>query len=285
MRRHVSYFILALLVPAFFAVLLFERSLIFPSDPQQAGFIPSVAPVFQQPEDVLVVYYHERRPYYVTTRTQVHGLIADRVNWVFKEADIPYEWHKTPAKRELEMIRSDVQRACAVGWFKTPEREAFGQFTLPIYMDSPTMAVARVDNERIHSGEPLAQTLDNYRLRLLRKDGYSYGTFIDERIKRHAPREVVTTADNFSMLKMIHSHRADYFFIAREEAEDLILCSGLPIEDFQMIHFSDMPQGNKRYLICSPQIEKMTLLRLNRAIKAYLLGSLVSNPLVLGANP
>ena len=70
-----------------------------------------------------------------------------------------------------------------------------------------------------------------------------------------------------------------------EEAEDLILCSGLPVKDFQVIRFSDVPPGNKRYLICSRKIEEMTLLRLNRAIKDYLLGSLAPNPTEMAATP
>ena len=232
-----------------------------------------------------MVYYHERRPYYVTTPHQVHGLIADRVNWVFKEAGIPYEWQKTPAKRELEMIRANQEQACAVGWFKTPAREAFGHFTLPIYLGTPTMAIARSDNEQVHSGLPLGETLANRRLRLLRKDGYSYGIFIDDQLRRYAPREVVTSAENLGMIKMIHSHRADYFFIARQEAEDLILYSDLPIDDFQIIAFRDMPPGNKRYLICSRQVDEMTLLRLNRSIKSYLLGSMAANPLTVRSTP
>lgn len=273
------------LVPISLGMVLLGRALIYPEalplKPSGAAF-PQIV---RYPEEAVVVYYHERRPYYVTTRRQVHGLIADRVNWVFKEAGIPYEWHKTPAKRELEMIRGNEQRACAVGWFKTPEREAFARFTLPIYLGTPTMAIARSDNGQVHSGRPLAEILTNRRLRLLRKDGYSYGTFIDDQLKRYTPREVVTTADNLGMIKMIHAHRADFLFIAREEAEDLILCSDLPIDDFRIIHFNDMPPGNKRYLICSRQVDEMTLLRLNRAIKSYLLASMAANPLAVRPTP
>ena len=48
---------------------------------------------------------------------------------------------------------------------------------------------------------------------------------------------------------------------------------------------SDVPPGNKRYLICSRKIEEMTLLRLNRAINDYLLGSMASNPAGMAATP
>lgn len=281
------YFIVltALFMITALAAALWGRPALFPTEARSTPSDMVRKQVDPPMDEAIVVYYHERRPYYVTTPNQVHGLIADRVNWVFKDAGIPFVWRKTPAKRQLEVIRDNTQDVCAVGWYKTPEREAFGNFTLPIFMDSPTMALARADNDQIRAGETLARTLSNRRLRLLRKDGYAYGKFIDDAIQQFAPREIVTTAENLSMVKMIHTHRADYFFISKEEAEDLILCSGLPAKDFQVIRFSDMPPGNNRYLICSRRIEEMTLLRLNRAIKDYRLGSMAPNPTGMAATP
>lgn len=267
------------------AVVLFGRTSLYSTEARYAASDTVRLQADPSSDDTVVLYYHERRPYYVTTPNQVHGLIADRLNWVFKDAEIPYVWRKAPAKRQLEIIRNNAQCACAVGWFKTTTREAFGTFTLPIYSDNPTMAIARSDNDQIRSGDSLARTLSNYRLRLLRKDGYSYGQFIDDGIQKYAPREIVTTAENLSMVKMIHTHRADYFFISEEEARDLILCSDLPEKDFKAIYFYDMPQGNKRYLICSRKIEETTLLRLNRAIKNYLPGSPAARPTEVNKTP
>jgi polar amino acid transport system substrate-binding protein len=277
--------LMGLFMVAALAAALWGRPLFFPTEACSTPSDMVRTPVDPPKDEAITVYYHERRPYYVTTPNQVRGLIADRVNWVFKDVGIPYIWIKTPAKRQLEVIRDNAKDACAVGWYKTPAREAFGNFTLPIFIDSPTMAIARTDNDQIRTGETLARTLSNRRLRLLRKDGYSYGKFIDNAIQQSAPREMVTTGDNLSMVKMIHTHRADYFFISKEEAEDLILCSGLPAKDFQVIRFSDIPPGNKRYLICSRKIEEMTLLRLNRVIKDYLLSSMAPNATGMVATP
>lgn len=285
MQNKLFYTMLGVIASVALATVLFGRTFLSSTETRYAAHASGPLPATTPVDDAIVVYYHERRPYYVTTPNQVHGLIADRVNWVFKDAGIPFVWRKIPAKRQLEIIRNNEQRACAVGWFKTPEREAFGNFTLPIFFDNPTMAIARADNDQIRSGDSLARTLSNRRLRLLRKDGYSYGRFIDDGIQEHAPREMVTTAENLSMVKMIHTHRADYFFISKEEAEDVILCSDLPRKDFKVVRFSDMPQGNKRYLICSRKIEEMTLLQLNRAIKNYLLGSMAASPMEMSAIP
>jgi len=119
---------------------LWGRPVLFPTEARSTPSDTMRKQVDPPMDGAIVVYYHERRPYYVTTPNQVHGLIADRVNWVFK-----------------------------------------------------------------------------------------------------------------------------------------------PAKDFQVIHFSDVPPGNNRYLICSRRIEEMTLLRLNRAIKDYRLGSMAPNPTVMAA--
>jgi len=53
--------------------------------------------------------------------------------------------------------------------------------------------------------------------------------------------------------------RNHYFFIAPEEVDDLIKAAELPIKDFKWIEFSNVPKGNKRYLLCSKQIEDQLL--------------------------
>lgn len=217
----------------------------------------------------VILHYHDRKPYYFKGPEGVSGLCAKPAAAVFKEAGIPFRWQETPAKRQLDMIKANNRMECAVGWFKNPEREKFAKYTLPIYQDKPTVALARADNDRVLSRISIEQMFTDRGLRLLRKDGYSYGPFIDASITTYQPREVVTTADNFSMLKMIHSLRADYFFIAEEEAGQLITESSFSPSDFKYIHFSDMPEGNKRYIICSPKLPDELIERLNQSIREY----------------
>ena len=216
--------------------------------------------------DDIILYYHERNPYYVTTGNQATGLFADRAAEAFEKAGIGYQWRETPAKRQLDQIRWNICRACAVGWFKTAERETFARFTRPIYQDRPMVAITRADNERLMSGRSLDTALAGRTLILLRKDGYSYGAYLDEKIKKHNPRQVITSAGNLSMLKMIQAHRADYFFITEEEARAVLTYSGLPAYEFKYIRFTDMPVGNKRYIMCSNRVESEIMDRLNRAI-------------------
>ena len=68
------------------------------------------------------------------------------------------------------------------------------------------------------------------------------------------------------MLKMLQHNRIDYFFISHEEADSLIESSGIPKNNFKYIAFSDMPKGEKRYLLCSKKVGDDIIEKLNSAI-------------------
>jgi polar amino acid transport system substrate-binding protein len=217
----------------------------------------------------ITIHYHERPPYYITRGNGVGGIIGDRIAFVFSQANIPLAWRKTSAKRQLEIIKANERREGAAGWFKNAQRETFAKFSLPIYRDRPTVALTRADENRIRSGGRLADLLANPDVRLLRKEGYSYGALIDGLIATTRPRQIVTSTDNTGMLNFIHTHRADYFFIAPEEADHLLSESALPGTGFRKITFSDMPAGNRRYILFSRRVESTTIERLNRHISMY----------------
>lgn len=250
---------------------LFGRTYLLTHNPDSSLITPSGSQPVQRNTEIITVHYHERTPYYNTGADGVFGVCADPVNIAFRRAGVPFRWQRTPAKRQLDIIRQDKGMDCALGWFKNPERELFGRFSLPVYQDRPTVALARADNDRIVSGAPLEATLSDRDLVLLRKDGYSYGEFIDQKIAMLQPKEVITTGDNLSMLNMVHRYRADYFFIAQEEARALLASSQIQASDFKLVTFSDMPEGNKRYLICSKLVSEELMERIDRAIQGYLI--------------
>jgi polar amino acid transport system substrate-binding protein len=249
---------------------LYGRAFIF-RNPPPSSHQPSL--IKQPAENVITMHYHERAPYYVTGPYGVYGLCADPAKLVLMKAGIPFRWQKTPAKRQLNIIKSNKMRECLLGWFKTPKREKFAKYTQHIYQDKPSIALARADNKQIISGRPLEETFSNPNLILLRKDSYSYGQFVDEKIAELNPKHEITADENIGMLRMIHSKRADYFFVAEEEAEELIVSSGLPKSDFKYVRFSNMPKGNKRYILFSKKVEDEVIEKINAAIKIYVHGS------------
>jgi polar amino acid transport system substrate-binding protein len=233
--------------------------------PASPGDIPTAATT----GNLITLHYNERPPYLVTTDEGVGGLTGDPATIVFEKSNLPFLWKQTPSKRQIYLLQQNKGRDCLVGWFKNKEREAFARYTLPIYQDKPQIALARVDNDRIPVDSTVSDLFSDPRLNLLVKDGYSYGDFLDGKIKEYDPVRTVTTDENSEMLKMVFARHADYFFIAPEEADGLIRTSEFDAQDFKFIHFRDIPVGEKRYILCSLQVEASIIEQLNAAIRQY----------------
>lgn len=253
-----------LIAGAFFLSLVSCSS---PAKPPAPPVVVSPTP----PGNVITLHYNERPPYLVTTASGVGGLTGGPATVVFEKSNLPFQWKQTPSKRQIHLLQQNKSRDCLVGWFKNQEREQFARYTLPIYQDRPQIALARFDNDRIPAVGSVRDIFTDTGLNLLVKDGYSYGDFLDGKIAEYDPLRTVTTVENSEMLKMIHARHADYFLIAPEEAEGLISSSEFDRHDFKLVHFDDIPNGEKRYILCSMQVEDWVIDRLNSAIQQYVL--------------
>jgi len=220
-------------------------------------------------EGPLQLYYSERIPYAVADDTgSVEGLTATPAADAFKRADIPFEWKQMPFKRQLATLKYNKKKACGIGWFKNPEREAFARFTHAIYRDRPSITISAKGNDGVAKHRDVVGLLQDKGIRLLVKDGFSYGAYIDEQIQRHLPESlVVVGSSNIQMLDILLSGRADYFFVSEEEASKMISSSGHAISQFQLNSYSDMPPGNHRYIACSQQVQNGTIDKLNLAME------------------
>ena len=240
------------------------------SSNKQETAVPTPSPTsLPSEEGVIYLHYNERPPYLVTTETGVEGLTGSPTTLVFEKSQISFQWKQTPSKRQIYILQQNNGRDCLVGWLKTVERETYARYTLPVYQDKPQIALARADNDKIPSSGMVKDFFSNPQLTLLVKDGYSYGEFLDQKIEELDPVRIETTVENSGMLKMIYARHADYFFIAPEEAEGLIKASDFDLQDFKIIHFTDIVAGEKRYILCSFQVDDSIIERLNEAIRQY----------------
>lgn len=220
-----------------------------------------------QGNELITLHYNERAPYLQTLDNgDIAGLTATPAEQALRRAGIAFKWEKTPSNRQIQLLERNANADCMVGWFKNPQRELIGNYSLPLYQDKPTIGLSLFSNIHIDSGSSLEEVLQNQQLRLLVKDGYSYGDHIDALIRKLKPRRIKTTVENMNMLRMIALDRADYFFIAEEEASELIRQSEFEPGDFKYIHFSNSPAGNQRYLWCSKRVTEHSLNRINQAL-------------------
>lgn len=212
----------------------------------------------------LEVHYHERAPYMVSVAPGiVAGYTGTPATRAFQSAGVAHQWRKTPSKRQLAIVRRNNGRHCAVGWFKNPEREAFARFTRPIYKDEERIALALAGNDAVQGGQRLQELFRDDEVTLLLKAGYSYGQRIDELIDQLDPEREIVTLGNEGMLEILRKGRADYFFMAEREADELIARSDQTRERYKYVRFSNMPAGKKRYIMCSKRVSPSVIERLN----------------------
>lgn len=215
----------------------------------------------------LQVFYDERIPYAIAEDTgEVRGLTATPVAEAFQKAGIEFEWKKMPFKRQLATIKSNKKQVCGIGWFKKPEREEFARYSKTIYQDKPTTILSRKHSD-LDQYKSVDQLIKSDSVKLLVKDGFSYGKFLDDLILQEQPTKIVVVgSSNLEMLKMIISGRADYLFVSEEEAEEIIKSAGFPSDQFTLHQFPDIPPGNNRFLACSKKVSPSSMDQFNQAL-------------------
>ena len=118
-------------------------------------------------------------------------------------------------------LKENRGRFCTVGWHKNPERDKFAKYSHYIYQNKTRIAIARADNDKIESGKIVDDVLSDQYLKLLLKDGYSYGSYLDKKMAQCNPNLNKTSVESMNMINMILARRADYFFYFRRRGRCL----------------------------------------------------------------
>jgi len=121
-----------------------------------------------------------------------------------------------------------------------------------------------------HGFEPqtdsLAQLLKRNDVRILVKEGLTYGGYINDLLGTTRAKVSAFTVEQPQLVRMVAAGRADLMFAPREEAEYLVTGHESGTESVQVLTFGDIPAGEPRYLFCSRQVDRATMTKLNAAI-------------------
>jgi polar amino acid transport system substrate-binding protein len=217
----------------------------------------------------LTVYYYERMPYYGEIDGRVSGFLAEIARLVLDDAGIPYTFEDAPATRVLENLKLPGD-ACALGWFRTPQREAIYAYSREaMYRDEPFWAIIDASKARLLPPRPAVEDIlrSGWRLGLI--EGYVYGPWLDEKIGVHAPESEIVNIRNDSeiMYRMLANGRFDYMFASREESLFIIGHLGAEIgRRLALVELADAPAGNPRYFILSKGVDGAMLARIDASL-------------------
>jgi polar amino acid transport system substrate-binding protein len=228
------------------------------------GFIacPAQAAVGDADEP-LTLHYQQRPPYSGQAASgAVQGLLVAPVENALRKAGVAFRWVQTPSNRQLALIQDGAGADCGLGWFRSTEREALGRFSVPIYRDKAWAALARPASALTETLS-LREALMLAELRLLTKEGYSYGTLVDAMVGVKGIRRISTTAEAAQMVPMLLAGRADWMLIAPEEADQLLALARVPMGALRLVAFRDLPAGSERHLYCNRAVPEAVLQRVN----------------------
>ena len=216
----------------------------------------------------LTIYYYDRMPYYGKFNNKVEGILVDISKMIFEEAGINYKFVYLPSKRVLENLKINGN-TCALGWFKTEEREAIYSYSNDfIYQDKPYAVLVNKSKSNLFPDNPTIKNILESNLNLGVIDGYVYGTWLDDMIKKYPKsiQKIVVGSDSGVMYKMISAGRFDYMFTGLEEAKYAINTSYFYEKNITLVNIADAPKGNMRYILFSKGIDKTILSKINDAI-------------------
>jgi len=217
----------------------------------------------------ITLYYYDRPPFMQTDTNNPgspSGYFIERTERVLKKAGVSYVWEIRPVNRIFADLKSGTLPVCSSGWYATPERKTYAQFSKAIYRDLPLVGLARSDSPLPENA--VASTLfQQPGLTLLVKDSVVYGAYLDDLIAKMPAKSIMHTSSDFpNAVKMIRANRADFTLVAQEEIDTFIKNAELNRSDFKIIHFSDEPAVEYRYILCSHAVPNETMTRINKAI-------------------
>ncbi len=187
---------------------------------------------------------------------------------VAREAGLHVVWESLPQPRLIEQVRTNQPDYCAVGVYRTPERNAFAKFTRPFFQDKPLVVVALKSREadiRKHASFAALTADANLKIGLL--DGFSYGPKLDgvlAKMNGNVDRISGTSMQNLSKLVM---GRFDYTVGIADETPRGIDGNTVAAKDLAVIEFPDMAPGAARHFMCSVAVDDAIIRRLDAAIR------------------
>lgn len=222
---------------------------------------------------VVTVEYRDKPPYTYTEQGKPAGFLLTRTVDIFRRANLAVAFEEVPVKRIMADIQANQRPICSPGWYKLPEREVFARFSLPIHQDLPQVVLAAPHAVAAVRNHPTMKALfADSALTMGVVDGVSYGPELDAMIAALPKPAMRATVPPLQMAKMIAVGRADFMIIDQDDLSVIDQHHEVSALGIVKVDFPDPPQGLKRYLICSKQVEPAAMAKLDEAIRAMMPG-------------
>ncbi|MBB3213470.1 uncharacterized protein (TIGR02285 family) [Herbaspirillum sp. Sphag1AN] len=230
-------------------------------------FVLLLFPTSGRAESPLLLQIVELPPYMIVeSPTSISGLVIDPALAALRKAGIAFQWQIVPAVRQLVRIKSNQERVCSLGWYKTPNREKFAKYSRPIVKDSGYAGFAN-NQYRPGDGVSLDVVLNDPEVTVLIKIGFVHGEYLDARLANMKANSEFTYADMPLIFKMVAAGRAQITFAPLAEIRYYENLGVVSKDEFHVMMFKEMPStGVYRYMMCSQKVEDELIKRFNATL-------------------
>lgn len=226
--------------------------------------LPTMATALAEP---ITLFYENRAPFTYIQAGELLGVEGKSAADAFKAAGYEFTLSEAPGARQIEWIGRNIDPSCAVGIYRTAEREKLGKFTLPIYTKQSKILVVRADNRKINSFRSWSEVLENPLVSVVMRNGYSYGEKLDAMLARAKARVKRLPAESRERVRLILEGTTDGAIFTPIEAEYQIKQFGDEGKALIMMRFPDSPPPEPSYIYCSKSVDDKILDKLNEYIK------------------
>lgn len=216
----------------------------------------------------LVLYYEERPPLMSRHDQQLTGLQGAPAMVVLQRAGLAVELREAPVARQVAMITRNTEPACALGLYRTAEREQIGKYSkLPVYSSPPQSLMIRKDG-RLKDVHRFAALVRTPGVSLVLRLGYSYGAYTDKALAEGSVRIVRSSDHSLARARLVLLGMADATLFTEEEGEALIKQLGEAGAALELRRLPDAPPGAGRFFFCSKSVPDRQLRAIDEAMGA-----------------
>lgn len=218
-------------------------------------------------QEPITVAWRDKAPYHYKENGVEQGFLLLRAKQLFAQAEVPAVFVETPAKRIWHDFAYGKKSFCSIGWYRLPERERLAQFSRAFHVDPPQiLLVGPKALPAIQAHKRFAALLADPNISLGVVDGVSYGPILDQLISQSANRVEPVTVSPANLMRMVAANRVNYMFADQADWQYL-RSRETGLESISEYHFSDLPPGLERFIICSKDVPSTVIDKLNRAIE------------------
>jgi polar amino acid transport system substrate-binding protein len=216
----------------------------------------------------LVLYFEERPPLMSRQGDQLAGVQGAPAMAVLQRAGLTAELREAPVVRQVAMISRNAEPACALGLYRTLEREKLGRYSqLPVYASPPQSLMIRKDG-RLKDIHRFAAAVQSPAVTLALRHGYSYGAETDKALAEGSAKIIRSSDHSMARARLVLLGMADATLFTEEEGEALIKALGEGGAVLELRRLPDAPPGEGRYFFCNKALPDRQMRALDDAMGA-----------------